>query len=98
MCGANHGRLQGRCAILSSFPLISVLTAHTATWATGVGESTQVGAQVGHMGSPPVIQMGERESHLTANFAQQPSISAGCMPVLCCVLGHSVFFSCSLLL
>lgn len=50
------------------------------------------------MGSPPVIQMDERQSHLTEKFAQQPSIPAGCMPVLCCVLGHGVFFSYSVLL
>lgn len=98
VCGANHGCLQGRCAIHSSFSLISVLMGHMATWATGVKESTLVGAQVGQMGSPPVIQMDERQSHLTEKFAQQPSIPAGCMPVLCCVLGHGVFFSYSVLL
>lgn len=49
-------------------------------------------------GVTSVIQVDERQSHLAKNFAQQPSIFAGCMPVLCCVLGHSVVFSCSLLL
>lgn len=69
-----------------------------ATWATEVEESPQAGGQAGEMGSPPVIQMDERETRLTKSFAQQPSISAGCMPVLCCLLGHDVFFSRSLLL
>lgn len=104
MCGANHHhRLWARCAI--SYKLRTYLCAcggvqlaHMAAWATEVEESPQTGGQVGEMVSSPVIQMDEREVYRTMRFAWQPYISAGYMPVLCCLSGHDVFFSHILLL
>lgn len=74
-----------------------VQLAHTATRATEVEESPQAGGRAGGTGSPPAVRMDEKETRLTESFAQQPSISAGCRPVFCCLLGHDVFFSCGLL-
>lgn len=71
--------------------------AHTAICATELEESPQERGQAGETGSPTMIQMDERESHLIESSDQQTSLSAGCTPMLCCLWGHSVLFSCSLL-